>query len=169
MVFKLWLLIEGVTLYNADMEIIEFFACADADRQYWLKEIGKSDWGAGIYLYELLRDGKLRQLCGQATQVLMLTDGRNLVSFCTYAPQDDIPAPEITPWLGFVYTFPTYRGKRMFGRLVEHAVKLAKADSFEHIYVSTLEIGLYEKYGFTFMQMMTDIHGGPSRVYSRNV
>lgn len=57
----------------------------------------------------------------------------------------------------------------MFGKLVEHAVKLAKADSFERIYVSTLETGLYEKYGFTFFQMMTDIHGGPSRVYSRKV
>ena len=163
------MLIEGATLYNAGMEIIEFFSCTDADRQHWLEEIGKSDWGAGIYLYELLRDGKLRQLCGQATQVLMLTEGRNLVSFCTYAPQDDIPAPEITPWIGFVYTFPMYRGRRMFGNLVDHAVKLAKADSFDRIYVSTLENGLYEKYGFTFLQMMTDIHGEPSRVYSRKV
>ena len=154
-------------LYNRVMEIIEFYTCGD--RQHWLDEIGKSDWGAGIYLYELLRDDKLRQLCGQTTQVLLLTEGRNLVSFCTYAPQDDIPAPEITPWIGFVYTFPQYRGHRCFGRLADHAVGLAKADGYSRIHVSTLEVGLYEKYGFGFLKMMTDIHGGPSRVYCREV
>ena len=149
------------------MEIIGFYTCDD--RQHWLDEMAECDWGAGIWLHELLRDGKLRDLCGETTEVLMLTDGNHLVSFCTYAPQDDIPAPGLSPWLGFVYTFPKYRGRRLFGRLVDHARTLAKADAIDRIYVSTLETGLYEKYGFIFFRMMKDIHGGPSRVYSLKV
>ena len=148
------------------MRIIEFFS--SKDQAHWIDEISKSTWGAGIYLYELLRDNKLKDLCGQDTKVLLLTEGENLVSFCTYAPQDDIPNPSLTPWLGFVYTFPRYRGQHCFGYLVDHAIGLARSDGYSRIYVSTLEDGLYEKYGFTFLKMMPDVHGDDSKVYVRD-
>lgn len=148
------------------MKIIEYFE--SNDKSYWLGEIGKSTWVAGKYLHELLRDNELRNLCGQDTKVLLLTEGENLVSFCTYAPQDDIPNTDLTPWIGFVFTFPRYRGQHCFGKLVDHAITLAKADGYSRIYVSTLEDGLYEKYGFRFLQMMPDVHGDDSKVYVRD-
>ena len=44
------------------MRVIEYFSC---DRpEYWLCQIGKSDWRAGKYLYELLRENKLKSLVG---------------------------------------------------------------------------------------------------------
>ena len=91
-----------------------------------LSEINKSDWRAGKYLYELLRDQKLKELCGESTRVLLLIDGDKLISFCTYAEQDDVREPSLTPWVGFVYTFPKYRGKRRVGKLLEYAYRLAK-------------------------------------------
>ena len=54
------------------------------------------------------------------------------------------------------------------GKLVDHAITLAKADGYSRIYVSTLEDGLYEKYGFRFLQMMPDVHGDDSKVYVRD-
>ena len=37
------------------MNVISFY---DSDRQaHWLAEIGKSDWSAGRYLYDLLQNG----------------------------------------------------------------------------------------------------------------
>ena len=149
------------------MEVIDYYS---SDRQtHGLEEIRKSDWGAGTYLYELLRDNKLKELCGEATKVLLLTEGESLVSFCTYAPNDDIPNTPLTPWVGFVYTFPQFRGKRCMGILFDYVDKLAVAEGHEYIYVSTWEIGLYEKYGFSFLQHMKDIHGDKSRVYRRKV
>ena len=59
-----------------------FLLCDEQSR--WLNEIQKSDWGAGQYLYELLRDHRLKELCGESTKVLLLADGEQLVSFCTY-------------------------------------------------------------------------------------
>lgn len=149
------------------MDVIEFFSSDNQD--HWLGEIRKSDWGAGTYLYELLRDNKLKELCGDATKVLLLTEGDSLVSFCTYAPNDDIPNTPLTPWVGFVYTFPQYRGHRYMGILLDYAAQMAKSEGYDSMYLSTLEIGLYEKYGFSFHQHMTDIHGGDSRVYRRLV
>ena len=149
------------------MEVIDYYS---SDRQtHWLEEIRKSDWGAGTYLYELLRDNKLKELCGDATKVLLLTEGESLVSFCTYAPNDDIPNTPLTPWVGFVYTFPQFRGKRCMGILFDHVNKMALKEGHEFIYVSTWEIGLYEKYGFSFWKCMKDIHGDDSRVYRRKV
>ena len=151
----------------ACMEVIEYYS--SEDRSHWLGEIRKSDWGAGTYLYELLRDNKLKELCGDPTKVLLLTDGDSLVSFCTYAPQDDIPNTLLTPWVGFVYTFPQFRGHRYMGILLDHAAQMTKEEGHGSIYVSTWEIGLYEKYGFSFLQYMKDVHGDESRVYRRKV
>ena len=49
----------------------------------------------------------------------MLTDGDELISFCTYAEKDDIQPTEFTPWMGFVYTFPEHRGHHYVGLLME--------------------------------------------------
>ena len=149
------------------MKILDFYTVED--KEYWLSMIQKSDWGAGKYLYELLRDNKLKELCGESTKVLLLVDGENLISFCTYAEQDDVREPALTPWVGFVYTFPEYRGKRRIGKLLEYAYKLAKKEGHKHIYISTGEKGLYEKYGFTFYKMMNDINGEESRMYRTDI
>ena len=149
------------------MKILDFYDVDDKD--YWLSVIQKSDWSAGKYLYELLRDNKLKGLCGESTRVLLLVEGENLISFCTYAEQDDIWEPALTPWVGFVYTFPEYRGKRRIGKLLEYVYRLAKNDGHKHVYISTGETGLYEKYGYTFYKMMKDINGEDSRVYRTEI
>lgn len=149
------------------MKIIEYYA--SDKKEHWLNEIKRSDWSAGQFLYELLRDNRLKKLCGESTRVFMLTDGDALVSFCTYAEKDDIQATDLTPWVGFVYTFPRHRGKRRMGKLLECAYALAKDEGYEHIHISTGETGLYEKYGYSFWRMMKDMHGEGSRVYRMNI
>lgn len=69
-------------------KILEYFTCEN--KEHWLCEIQKSDWGAGQYLYSLLKENKLKALVGATTLVLMLADGDKLVSFCTLAPLDDV-------------------------------------------------------------------------------
>jgi len=149
------------------MEVIDYFASDKKD--HWLSKIQKSDWSAGKYLYELLRNNKLRDLCGESTEVLLLIDGNELLSFCTYAEQDDVQDPSLTPWVGFVYTFPEYRGKRRIGKLLEYAYAHAKRDGLEHIYISTGETGLYEKYGYEFWKVMSDVNGEDSRIYRTDI
>ena len=88
------------------MKIIEYFT--SDNQEHWLKEIRKSDWGAGQYLYTLLKEGKLKELVGRTALVPMLIEEetQKLVSFCTFAPLDDIQPTVLSPWIGFVYTFP---------------------------------------------------------------
>ena len=149
------------------MQIIEYFTC---DRpEFWLEQIKMSDWGAGKFLYELLSENKLKEAVGEKVKVLMLTEGDTLMSFCTYADKDDIQPTELTPWIGFVYTFPEHRGHRCMGELFAEIKRLAKTEQVQDIYISTNHVGLYEKYGCEFYQMMTDMSGEPSRVYKMHV
>ena len=144
-----------------------FLLCDEQSR--WLNEIQKSDWGAGQYLYELLRDHRLKELCGESTKVLLLADVEQLVSFCTYAEQDDIRESSLTPWVGFVYTFPAFRGNRYMGKLLDYAEVLARGEGHRYIHISTGETGLYEKYGYSFWKTMKDVNGEDSRVYREMV
>ncbi|MCC8138092.1 MAG: GNAT family N-acetyltransferase [Clostridiales bacterium] len=99
----------------------------------------------------------------------MLVDDEELVSFCTYAVKDDIPSTTLTPCIRFVYTFPQYRGHHYMGMLFDEIEKRAKNENVPAIYISTNHTGLYEKYGYSFYQMMKDMEGEPSRVYRKEL
>lgn len=149
------------------MEIIDYFA--SENQGYWLDEIKKSDWSAGQYLHQLLVQNRFHTLLGDRSRLLLLVEGNALLAFCTYAQRDDTPDDTLTPWAGFVYTFPSYRGKRRMGKLLEHVYQLAKADGFPCVYISTDHVGLYEKYGCTFWKTMKDLRGEESRIYRMKI
>lgn len=149
------------------MQVIDYYS--SARQEHWLNEIKKSDWSAGQYLYELLSEHKFKTVTGEKSKVLLLVDGDKLISFCTYAEKDDIQPTSLTPWMGFVYTFPEYRGHHYVNHLFLEIEKLARAENIQDIFISTDHIGLYEKYGCEFHQMMNDVKGNPSRVYRKQI
>ncbi|MGN0696516.1 MAG: GNAT family N-acetyltransferase [Oscillospiraceae bacterium] len=145
------------------MKVINYF---DSDRKaHWLAQIGSSDWAAGRFLYELLKDDKLQGFVGHDPKVLLLVEGDELISFCTYSEKDEITSTDLTPWIGFVYTFPQRRGHHYIGRLFDEIAYIAKSENVSQAYISTDHVGLYEKYGCEFYRMMTDAEGNLSRVY----
>lgn len=149
------------------MKVIRYF---ESDRQaHWLEQIGKSDWDAGELLYRMLGEGTFFDFVGEGSEVLLLVDGDTLISYCTYAKRDDIQPTELTPWVGFVYTFPAYRGHRYVGLLFDEADRLAREAHVSEIYISTNHTGLYEKYGCTFKTTAKDWEGAWSRIYVRKV
>ena len=149
------------------MEVINFF---DSGRQdHWLAEIKRCDWRAGAFLHRLISSGTFFDAAGEGSKVLLLTDGDELISFCTYAQKDDIQPTELTPWMGFVYTFPEHRGHRYVGLLFEEIERIAKKEHTPEVYISTNHIGLYEKYGCDYMSQMNDMNGESSRIYVKRL
>lgn len=147
------------------MEVINYF---DSSRkEHWLQQIRRSDWGAGAFLFDLLSKGTFFDAVGEGSRVLLLTDGDELISFCTYAKMDDIQPTDLSPWVGFVYTFPEHRGHRYAGLLFAEVERLAIREQVRSVYLSTNHIGLYEKYGFVYKTQMVDLDGAQSRVYEK--
>ena len=132
---------------------------------WWLKKISQCDWTAGQYLYRLLSENRFRKTFGENAEVLLLTDGTNLAAFCTYAAKDDIPDTDRTPWIGFVYTYPAYRGRRLMGKLIGKAREMAREDGYDTIWIATREEGLYEKYGAEKVDVMKDLSGEDSDIF----
>lgn len=148
------------------MKIINYFDCND--REHWLSEIKKSDWGATPTLVGFLENGTFFEMLGDGV-LLLLTDGDKLVSFLTFARNDCIDDKSLYPWIGFVFTFPEYRGHRYAGRLIERCEETAREHSVKNIYICTDHIGLYEKYGYSYLENRIDIYGEDSRIYIKSI
>lgn len=148
------------------MEIVNFFEC---DRQVELIEkIADCDWRAAKFLVELLQTNKFYEMLGGWGYLFILMDGDQLVSFVTLTGQDAIRDETMTPWIGFVFTAPEYRGHRWAGRLLVHSEECARKLGYSKIYIATDHVGLYEKYGFVYMDNRLDLWGGENRVYYKN-
>ena len=149
------------------MTIINFFDVPD--REHWWGELQQNDWVSGKLLCKLIREDTFFETLGENSKLLLLVDGDRLVSFCTCAERDDIQPTDLSPWAGFVYTFPTYRGHHYAGLLLFEAERLARSEGHSALYISTGHKGLYEKYGFTYKTTLPDVNGNPSRVYVKKL
>ena len=149
------------------MEFLEYFS--SENKEHWLSKIEGCDWDAGKYLAYLLKTNGLFDLVGEGSRVLMLTDGDELVSFCTLAKYDDVQPTDLTPWSGWIYTFPAYRGRRLAGKLLEYAENLARKDGAVALHISTNHDGLYEKYGYEFLKYEKDVEGEDTKVYIKRL
>ena len=150
------------------MKIIEYYNCKE--QEYWLNEIRKSDWRAAQHLYDHIKNNELKTLCGKNTKVLLLTEEDHLISFCTYAGQDEIRNTSLTPWAGLcIYLSRLTEGRRCIGKLLEYAYQSAKEEGFEYMYISSDEEGLYEKYGYQFYQTMKNHHGEDTSVFRMKI
>ena len=147
------------------MKIIEYYK--SRNKEHWKNEISKADWSAAKLLFSLIDNEELKTLCGQSSEIYLLTDDDKLVSFAVLAEQDEIDAPELSPWIGFVYTFPARRGNHHAGGLIEHICGILKSERIPCVYISTQETGLYEKYGFEFFDTQKDVWGDDTKIYRK--
>lgn len=149
------------------MRIIDCFQSPDP--AHWLAEIRRAQWGGAKLLAELLEKKTFFQTLGRDSTLLLLADGERLASFCTFSERDEVDDPALTPWAGFCFTFEEYRGRRCLGRLLDHACALTAERGLDRLYLSTDHVGLYEKYGFSFLRAGQSVWGGATRIYVRPV
>lgn len=148
------------------MEIIDYFKSDNPE--HWLAEIKKGDWGAIPTLARFIEENSFHENLGEGT-LLLLTEGDRLLSFVSFAERDCIDDDSLSPWVGFVYTFPEYRGHRHVGKLIRRCEEIAAENGLPTVFVCTDHVGLYEKYGFSYMESRADIYGGVSRIYRKNI
>lgn len=151
---------------TADMNILNFSKVSDKNK--WIAKIRECEWSAAKFLADLLEEEKFHELLGEGC-LLLMTDGENLVSFCTLTKKDCVDDESMFPWIGFVFTSPEYRGHRYSGELIAFACNEAKKQDYDKVYLATDHIGLYEKYGFTYMESRMDIYNEESRIYFRKL
>ncbi len=60
--------------------------------------------------------------------------------------------PDIYPWLINVYVEETYRGQHVGRKLMESVNENARKANIKELYLYTKHIGLYEKFGWKFVE-----------------
>ena len=149
------------------MQIINYFECEN--RAQLMDQIYECDWSAARFLVDLLKKETFNETLGGWGDLYLLMDGENLVSFLTLAGQDAVRDEAITPWVGFVFTAPEYRGHRYAGVLLDHAEKKAATMGYHKVYIATDHVGLYEKYGYAYQENRVDIWGDDMRVLCKDL
>lgn len=117
-----------------------------------------------LFHYCLLETDRFNEMLGGWGDIYLLTEGEKLVSFLTLTGQDAVRDESLTPWIGFVFTVPEYRGHRYAGKLLTYAETRAAKMGHKTVYIATDHIGLYEKYGYTYKENQVDIWGDDMRV-----
>lgn len=152
---------------DTTMQIISYFE--SEGKPALADKIAACDWGAAKFLAKLLREEKFHETLGGWGDVYLLMDGENIVSFATLAAQDSIQDPALTPWSGFVFTAPAHRGHRYSGVLLDHIADEAAKRGFSRVYLGTDHVGLYEKYGFRYLENRIDCWGEDTRILYREL
>lgn len=149
------------------MEIINYF---ESEKQAELTaKISACDWSAAGFLTELLQKDTFNETLGGWGDLYLLMDGENLVSFATFTGQDAVRDESLYPWIGFVFTKPEYRGHRYAGLLLSHAEAKAAIMGHGRVYIATDHVGLYEKYGYEYLENRIDCWGDDMRVLYKNL
>lgn len=144
------------------MNIINYF---DSDiKQELLEKLEAVDWSAAEFLTAILKENKFYSLLGGEGDLYLLMDGDNLVAFLTLTRQDTVRDESMYPWIGFVYTMPEYRGNRYSEKLMNYAENVAREKGFDKVYVATDHIGLYEKFGYEYLENRIGYWGDDNRV-----
>ena len=149
------------------MEIISYFE--SENREKLIKKIADCDWNAARFLADLLRKGTFEETLGGWGYLFLLMDGETLVSFATMTGQDAVRDESLTPWIGFVFTQPEFRGHRYSEQVLAYAESVAAQLGYGRVYLETDHVGLYEKYGYIYLENRTDCWGEDARVLYKNL
>ena len=152
------------------MQIIDYFKVEEKER--WNKKLQtqESDWNAIKYLVYLLEDEKrLDDYFGKYRKLFLMIDNDEIIALLTLSDIDCIIDSNMYPWIGFVYTYPKYRGNRYSEKIINFAEDKAKEDGFDKVYISTGEDGLYEKYGYKYMETRIDRWDDEAKMYVKNI
>lgn len=147
------------------MKIFDYFYNKN---EKWIDKIRSCDWRAAKFLADLLEQNTFHKTLGNGSLFIM-ADGEKPVAFCTLTHRDCIEDDNLFPWIGFVFTAPEYRGHRYSGEVIGVACERAVRQGFDKVYLATDHIGLYEKYGFTYMESRNDIYNEESRIYFKEI
>ena len=82
--------------------------------------------------------------------------------------KEEIMSEDLSPWITPLLIHPGERGNRYGKLLLEHARREAGWLGFKFVYLTTGEIGYYEKYGFREVGLTIFTWGRPTKVYEHN-
>lgn len=102
-------------------------------------------------------------------QWYLLKEEDKIVGGAGLITNDFISRMDLYPWICALFIEEEFRGHAYGSLLLQKGCDDAKAGGFNHVYLCTDHIGLYEKYGFEFIGKGYHPWGGESRIYKKSL
>ena len=93
-------------------------------------------------------------------------DGK-IIGMTSVMKEDYYPMPELYPWVSCIYVDEEYRGQRVSGKLIDHANQYLRNLGFEKSYIPSDHIGLYERYGYSYVKEIINYGGHEDHLYEK--
>ncbi len=123
-------------------------------------------WKAGPALAERMKENAFTD----RERVIIAIENDRIAGFCTLSEKDELPdCYDFTPFIGFVFVDECFRGRRLSGKIIDHAVKIAIEAGYGKVYIMSGEIGLYEKYGFSKLGDYETVYGTTDQLFVKTV
>lgn len=125
--------------------------------EWWGKKTGKSMDAVKCYMEHSLNIDKL-------PQTFAALENGEAVGMYQLSMNDDLfGRPDIYPWLINVYVDEAHRGKQICRLLMETVAENAKKAAIETLYLYTSHVGLYEKFGWEFVEFVDTFEKGAEK------
>ncbi len=100
-----------------------------------------------------------------------LIDGKPAGMYQLSMTDDLFGRPDIYPWLINVYVDEAFRGRNICKELMLTVTQNAKNAGLDEIYLYTSHVGLYEKFGWEFVEHVKTFHEDSplERLYKLNI
>lgn len=138
------LLMEIIRLTDSNNSIFE--KLVEWNYNWWGKREGKTlDEVRYLFAHSICKD-RLPQT------FVAIEDGKALGMYQLSMTDDLFGRPDIYPWLINVYVDEEQRGRHICKAMMNTVLKNAKSAGLNELYLYTSHLGLYEKYGWEFIE-----------------
>ena len=103
---------------------------------------------------------------GPVPQWYVVRDGGHLIAGAGVIENDFHDRPDLTPNLCALFVEPDRRGRGIAGRLLDFIRRDLGAMGVPRLYLVTDHTSFYERYGWTFLTMVTGDDRLPERMYT---
>ena len=132
------------------------------EKQYFLREVAEltqKEWGNKTNSKEEFEEKinkKISKIINNFDNPLycklVLLDNDILIGFISIFPTDGEERKDLSPWYATMYIKEEYRGKGYSKILNDAILKEAKQRGFKKLYLKTVLINYYEKFGAIFLE-----------------
>lgn len=134
-------------------ETLIFEQLVDWNYNWWGKATGKSK--------EMVRYQLEHSLCtgNRLPQTFVALMDEKPVGMYQLSMGDDLfGRPDLYPWLINVYVDEAFRGRNICRAMMESVPMAAKQAGLSDLYLYTHHVGLYEKFGWEFAELVPTFH-----------
>ena len=122
-------------------------------------------WGVPVEEYRKSMEQCLRHL-GPVPQWYVVQDGGRLIAGAGVIENDFHDRPDLSPNLCALFVEPNQRNRGLAGRLLDFVRRDLGAMGVSQLYLVTDHTSFYERYGWTFLTMVTGDDHLPERLYT---